>query len=95
MEAKINYFMKQLGRPPIYEELFPFVLIYNYNAVIRPRCELLRNRVKYFEYKDVFPLTDDEFCKRYEIPLEELERKIAEKPIRDEKDVLWAYVPGL
>jgi len=27
--------------------------------------------------------------------LEELERKKAERPIRDEKDKLWAYVPGL
>lgn len=59
MEAKINYFQKTLGRPPSHEKLFPLVLIYNYNEVIKPRCELLKNRVKYFEYEEVFPLTDE------------------------------------
>jgi hypothetical protein len=59
MEAKISYFMKTLGRPPTHEDLFPLVLLYNYNGVIRPRCELLKNRVKHFEYEEVFPLTDE------------------------------------
>ena len=95
MEAKVNYFMKTLGRPPIHENLFPLVLNYNYTRVIRPRCELLKDRVKHFEYEDVFPLTDEEFCERYDISREELERKKAEKTLRDERDILWAYVPGL
>jgi len=43
----------------------------------------------------VLPLTDEQFCLAYDISMEDLERKKAEKPIRDEKDKLWAYVPVL
>ena len=59
MEAKVNYILKTLGRPPANEKTFPLVLYYNYNGIIRPRCELLKNKVKHFEFQDVFPLTDD------------------------------------
>jgi len=59
MEAKINYFFRVLGRPPVHEKLFPLVMSYNYSGVIRPRCELLKTRVKHFDYEDVFPLTDE------------------------------------
>lgn len=95
MEAKINYMMKNLARPPIQEKTFPLILYFNYHEVIRPRCELLKDRVKYFEFQDVLPLTDVEFCQTYNIPLEELESKKAERTIRDERDILWAYVPAL
>jgi hypothetical protein len=61
------------------EKSFPLILSYNYNGVIRPRCELLKNKVKYFEFHEVFPLTDDAFCLAYDIPREELEKKKAER----------------
>ena len=95
MEAKINYMLNGLGRPPIQEKTFPLVLYYNYNAVIKPRSELLKERVKYFEFQDVFPLTDEQFCLAFNIPLEELEAKKAERVIHEERDILWAYVPAL
>lgn len=95
MEAKVNYLVKNLGRPLTNEKTFPMLLHFNYSSVIRPRCELLRTKVKHFEFEEVFPLTDEQFCLAYDIPLEELERKKMEKPFRDEKDRLWAYVPGL
>ena len=95
MEAKILYFTKGLGRPPIQEKTFPLILYYNYNGVIRPRSELLKDRVKYFEFQEVYPLTDEQFCLAYNISMEELERKKAERTIRDERDILWAYVPAL
>ncbi len=63
--------------------------------MIRPRCELLKDRVKHFELHEVLPLTDEQFCLAYDIPAEELERKKAERPVKDEKDKLWAYVPAL
>ena len=50
MEAKITYLIKGLGRPPIQEKTFPLILKFNYNAIIRPRSELLKDRVKYFEF---------------------------------------------
>ena len=50
MEAKINYFQKQLGRSLQNEKAFPLALYYNYNAVIKPRSELLLKRVKFFEF---------------------------------------------
>ena len=68
---------------------------FNYNQVIRPRCELIKDRVKHFELHEVLPLTDEQFCLAYEVPAEELDRKKAEKPAKDEKDKLWAYVPAL
>lgn len=95
MEAKVNYVVKQLGRPLLNEKCFPMLLHFNYTAVIRPRCELLKDRVKQFEFEEFLPLTDEQFCLAYDIPIEELERKKAEKQQRDEKDKLWAYVPGL
>ena len=30
---------------------------FNYNQVIRPRCELIKDRVKHFELHEVLPLT--------------------------------------
>lgn len=95
MEAKVNYLSKTLGRQLQNEKAFPLLLQFNYNQVIRPRCELLKDRVKHFELHEVLPLTDDQFCLAFEIPMEELERKKAERAARDERDKLWAYVPAL
>lgn len=95
MEAKVNYIVKNLGRPLHNEKAFPLLLHLNYNQVIRPRCELLKDRVRHFELHEALKLTDEQFCLAYDIPAEELERKIAERPNRDEKDKLWAYVPGM
>ena len=68
---------------------------FNYNQVIRPRCELIKDRVKHFELHEVLPHTEEQFCLAFEITAEELERKKAEKPAKNEKDKLWAYVPAL
>lgn len=95
MEAKVNYIQKQLGRQLVNEKAFPMLLHFNYNGVIRPRCELLKDKVKHFEFEDVLPLTDEQFCLAFDIPMEELENKKAEKAIKEEKDVLWTYVHGL
>ena len=95
MEAKCNYVTKTLGRPLSNEKAFPLMLHFNYNQVLRPRCELLKDRVKHFELQEVLPLSDEQFCLAYDISTEELERKKAERPARDEKDKLWAYVPAL
>ncbi len=95
MEAKCNYVTKTLGRPLYNEKAFPLLLHFNYNQVLRPRCELLKDRVKHFELQEVLPLTDEQFCLAFDISSEELERKKAERPSRDERDKLWAYVPAL
>ena len=95
MEAKVNYIVKILGRPLLNEKSFPLLLHFNYTTVIKPRFELLRERVKYFEFEEVLGLTDEQFCLTYSIPMEELEKKKAERTYREEKDKLWAYVPGL
>ena len=95
MEAKVNYIVKTLGRPLAHEKAFPLLLHFNYNQVIRPRCELLRDRVKHFELQDVLPLSDEQFCLAFDVPAEELERKKGERQARDERDKLWAYVPAM
>ena len=95
-EAKINYIVKVLGRPLAQEpKAFPLLLKYNYNSVIKPRCELIKDKVKRFEFYEVLPLTDEQFCAAYDVPMEELENKIKERSQKEEKDILWAYVPGI
>ena len=59
MEAKVNYLSKNLGRQLQNEKAFPLLLHFNYNQVIRPRCDLIKDRVKHFELHEVLPLTDD------------------------------------
>jgi hypothetical protein len=71
------------------------LLLFNYNQVIKPRCELLKDKVTQIELENVLPLTDEQFCFTYEIQIEDLERKKAERPAKDEKDILWSYVPGI
>ena len=61
------------------EKAFPLILSFNYTAVIRPRCELLKDKVKHFEFHEVFPLTDEQFCLAYDIPREDLDKKKAER----------------
>jgi hypothetical protein len=95
MEAKVNYIVKNLGRPLANEKAFPLLLKFNYNQVIRPRCDLIKDKVKHFELHDVLPLTDEQFCLAFDIPAEELERKKAERSTKEERDVLWAYVPAM
>ena len=95
MEAKVNYIVKNLGRPLANEKAFPLLFHLNYNQVIRPRCELLKDNVKHFELHEALSLTDEQFCLAYDISADELERKKNERPVRDECDKLWAYVPAL
>ncbi len=95
MEAKINYISKNLGRTLANEKAFPLILKFNYNQVIRPRCDLIKDKVKHFELHDVLPLTDEQFCLAFDIPMEELERKKSERSTKEERDQLWAYVPAL
>ena len=70
------------------------VLHYNYNQVIRPRGDLMMERVKHFEMQDVFFGTDKEFCKRWGVDpldLEEAKQKRYRKNDQ-ERDILWQYV---
>lgn len=71
------------------------MLHYHYHGVIKARCELLKNRVKHFEFEEVLPMTDEQFCLIYNISKEELEASKGGKADKEEKDVLWAYVPGV
>jgi hypothetical protein len=95
MEAKVTYITKHLGKSLENEKTFPLLLLYNYNEVIKPRCELLREKLNHFELEHVIPVSDEEFCKNFNIKIELLEKKKAERPVKEEKDILWAYVPGV
>ena len=59
MEAKVNYIVKNLGRPLHNEKAFPLLFHFNYNQVIRPRFDLIKDKVKHFELQEVLPLTDE------------------------------------
>jgi len=41
------------------------------------------------------PLTDEQFCEKYNFNVIELEKKKDTSKIKEEKDILWQYVPGL
>lgn len=72
------------------------LLAFNYNAIIRPRFEILRKRgMKNLKVDEICPLTDEEYCAKFEVPLDELREKVAEKRPTTERDILWNYVPGL
>ena len=59
MEAKVNYITKNLGRSLAKEKSFPLLLHYNYHGVIKPRCELLKDKIKLIVFEEVFPLSDE------------------------------------
>ncbi|HVX00257.1 MAG TPA: hypothetical protein VHA52_07470 [Candidatus Babeliaceae bacterium] len=59
MEAKVNYIWKNLGKQLAQEKAFPLLLEFNYNSIIRPRCELLKDKVKHFEMHEILTLTDE------------------------------------
>ncbi|CDW81088.1 UNKNOWN [Stylonychia lemnae] len=94
-DAKVNYISKQLGRQLKNEKTFPMLLMFNYQDVLKPRCELLKESQQYYQFEDVLPLTDEAFCEKFNFNPIELEKKKDINKIREEKDILWAYVPGL
>ena len=47
---------------------------------------------KDFELSDAFGGTDEEFCKKFKIPIEKLKKKKDSRPPLAEKDKLWVYV---
>lgn len=51
------------------EKTYPLLLHYNYHGVIKPRCELLKDKIKQINFAEVFPLTDEEFCSKYNIEM--------------------------
>lgn len=79
IEAKVFYLKKNLGRNLEKEKAFPLLLIYNYHSVIKPRCEILKNKYQYFDLSEALPLTDDQFCLAFGCTKEELEQKKGEK----------------
>jgi hypothetical protein len=79
LEAKINYISRTLNRNLRQERAFPLVLHYNYNQVIRPRGDLLKDRVQDFDLNDAFSGSDDQFCKHWGIDRSELEEAKAKR----------------
>ena len=73
------------------------LLIANYNEVIKPRGDLLKDRVNYFSLEEAFFHPDDSFCKHWGIDPKDLkEAKKARKRFNtEEREVLWSYVDAL
>jgi hypothetical protein len=46
-------------------------------------------------FHEFLPLSDEEFCEKYEFTMEELEEKRSEKKVTEEKDVMWKYVNNI
>jgi hypothetical protein len=54
MEAKIAYMKNNLNRTLKTEKSFPLILTVNYNEVMRPRGDLLKDKVKTFKLNKAF-----------------------------------------
>ena len=67
LEAKVAYITRSLNRQLKNERAFPLLLHYNYNQVIKPRGDLLKERFNYFELDKAFTPTDEEFCTLWNI----------------------------
>ena len=85
---------ERLHKKPAREPSFPLLLHFNYSQVIRPRCDLLlHNKVKDFDMADVLKYNDFEFCKKFNLNYQDIERLKQRRNV-DEKDQMWVNVPG-
>ena len=76
------------------DRTFPLILHFNYNKVLRPRCELLKEKVKYFDFEKVLPHSDESFCKFWNVDPNDLKeaKRTRFRKNDNEKDYLWGYV---
>lgn len=96
MQAKVNYIRRNLNRHVTKEKTFPLLLHFNYTTVIWPRCELLMEQgQKHFDMAEVLTGTDADFCKKFGFDRVQLKEKLKSRQVKDEKDKLWVYVPGI
>ena len=66
MQAKVNYFNRNLNRQLANEKAFPLLLHYNFTSHIWPRCEVLRDfGMKNFDLVQVLTPSDADFCKNF------------------------------
>jgi hypothetical protein len=95
-EAKVNYYVRTLNKSIRNEEMFPMFLAFNYNGVIRPRIECLREKsIKDLNLPEILACSDEEFCVKFDVESQMLESKKAMRVIKEEKDAMWQYVPGI
>lgn len=95
-EAKVNYITRNLNKQLHRERCFPMMLHLSYTGHIWPRCELLKtNGIKNFNLEDALTGNDLEFCQRFGFDVNQLKAKRRERKQIEEKDKLWAYVPGI
>lgn len=90
----MNYLQRTLNRQLKGERSFPLILHYSYNGVLRPRGDILKDRVNYFDLTEAFAHPDDNFCKHWKIDKSDLKQSKARRwrANDDEKDILWQYV---
>lgn len=95
MEAKVNYFKRNLNRQLQAEKAFPLLLHYNFTQHIWPRCEVLRDvGVKNFDMVQALATSDEDFCQIFDIKQSVLNKKKKQKAYIEEKDELWVYATG-
>ena len=97
MEAKVTYLQRNLNRTLKLERSFPLILHYNYNQVIRPRGDILKDRlgVNNFDLREAFGHTDENVCKHFGIDPEELRQAQKKRNRKNnvESDKMWVQVP--
>lgn len=97
LEAKLNYLQRTLNRQLKNDRSFPLVLHFSYNKVLRPRGDMLKDRVNYFDLREAFAHPDENFCKHWGIDVADLNQSKAKRYRQndEEKDILWQYVNTL
>lgn len=48
-----------------------------------------------FDLAEILKLSDGQFARKFQFSLDDLNAKKSVKKVRDERDHLWVYVPGV
>lgn len=87
MIAKVDYLKRSLNRQLQREKAFPLLLHFNYREVIWPRGELMKAKgYRDYDLVDVFGKSDEDFCKKFNFPLNQLQAKKDSRGPLEERD---------
>lgn len=51
--------------------------------------------IKDYDFHDVFIVSDEEFCDKWGVSMEELNKQKKKRVFKEERDIVWEYVPAL
>lgn len=93
IEAKVWYLKKNLNIQVQKEKSFPMLLHFNYNQVLQPRCEAIKQTriTREFDLVEVLKGSDEEFCNKFGVEQKTLDAMKKRRKDTPEVDELWVY----